>query len=602
MTNYATLRQVSNDRFGTELARDLRFEGQIIAKKDKTTLIHDENNQQKYKHGDEYYWFPHPKRENNEYSWFALITGKSSNLMVLDADNQDAIDFLDNLGLVRSYDTSSDNHEVGAHYYFQYEEINLSLPAGIDFLTNGILCHFHSPGKSAGEIVLNDTSHLFTLTKPLCTPPSSDDSSSLKVTSDSSSLIVNTDSDSTSLGLLEKIRKKKQESKKRSGARFYAQMETMQLGKYRLEKNENQITKVWAGQIKNLKAGERNGKLHKTAVQAIKLGWDVQIIRDLAEPIISDDFSHDEVEKVIQSAYESLDQENARTLDERILFWHSGAFELFEDDTRTEAGRTLVDLIAALGIYHHTNQPQINVTRILRREGINIKTFYAKLKVLDDAGYVKVLSGKGFSNNYQLCIDRTPIADKTLYRQIDELIDQDAMPFKWIVICDNAVPMDVYEHRPDLGDPEHYKTDGEKQAWLASMAGERKSLAINHPNQIPQIEQPEMPIPASPVLHREPQSAGEGKDMGTNIQTPTAVNMNNLRTQWEELLEDQLSIDTSNLEEYQVKYKLDYYEDCLIFPREFKRKLKQLGIDADNYKEIHKALCLDTENEKKEVA
>ena len=108
-------------------------------------------------------------------------------------------------------------------------------------------------------------------------------------------------------------------------------------------------------------------------------------------------------------------------------------------------------------------------------------------------------------------------------------------------------------------------------------------------------------IPASSVQHREPQTAAEGKDMGTNIQSPTAVNMNDLRKQWKQLLEDQLSIDINNLEEYQVKYKLDYYEDCLIIPQEFEKSLQELGINTESYKEIYKALCLDTKSETIEV-
>ena len=109
-------------------------------------------------------------------------------------------------------------------------------------------------------------------------------------------------------------------------------------------------------------------------------------------------------------------------------------------------------------------------------------------------------------------------------------------------------------------------------------------------------------VSASSVQHREPETAGEGKDIPNDLQKPTATNMNDLRTQWEELLEDQLSIDIGELEDYQVKYKLDYYKDCLIIPEEFEKSLQELGIDTDNYKEIYKALCLDTENEKKEVA
>lgn len=107
-------------------------------------------------------------------------------------------------------------------------------------------------------------------------------------------------------------------------------------------------------------------------------------------------------------------------------------------------------------------------------------------------------------------------------------------------------------------------------------------------------------IPASLEQISEPQTVSEGKDMGMEIQSPTVANMNDLRQQWRELLEDQLSIDIRELEDYQVKYKLDYYEGCLIIPQEFQRKLQDLGIDTSNYKEIHKA-CSDMKKEMNEV-
>lgn len=103
--------------------------------------------------------------------------------------------------------------------------------------------------------------------------------------------------------------------------------------------------------------------------------------------------------------------------------------------------------------------------------------------------------------------------------------------------------------------------------------------------------------PAPPVLHREPESAGEGKDIPQDIQKPTAANIDNLRKQWEELLLDQLDVDLSVIEDYQVKYKLQRYADCLIFSDQFEQSLKKLGIDTNNYKEIHVTLCLDSKNE-----
>ena len=153
-----------------------------------------------------------------------------------------------------------------------------------------------------------------------------------------------------------------------------------------------------------------------------------------------------------------------------------------------------------------------------------------------------------------------------------------------------------YEH-------ERVKSNKEEKELLKQVKKKRKTSTLKLKiNAAGQNGQSQTPIPASLEQISEPQSAEGYEYIPNDPQKPTATNMNDLRTQWEELVEDQLSIDINNLEEYQVKYKLDYYEDCLIIPQEFEKSLQELGIDANNYKEIHKTLCLDTVKETIEVA
>lgn len=154
--------------------------------------------------------------------------------------------------------------------------------------------------------------------------------------------------------------------------------------------------------------------------------------------------------------------------------------------------------------------------------------------------------------------------------------------------------------RPEIApEPAEVVTTNKRPKAKRANATTLRQMIENGPQVIVSTQ---MPIPALTEKHREPETAGEGKDIPNEVQKPTGTNMSNLRTQWEELLLDQLGLDITTKELYAINYKLDKYADCLILSKEFEQSLRHLGIDADNYKEIHNKLCSDTKSETVEVA
>ena len=259
------------------------------------------------------------------------------------------------------------------------------------------------------------------------------------------------------------------------------------------------------------------------------------------------------LKKIIEKAKEWSN--TVKTIDEELIKWAEEALKVCNSINQT---RIIVEIYSEACRFTNS-QPVICKKRIAERAGVDRKVVRRLVERLETAGVV-TQSPENFR------IDKG-VSDA-------RILNLGSQPDRW------AGQKFTTPNRS----AEHLKLRREHRSRLDRLL-QRQTWILHDSTQI-----------------SEPQTARQGKDMGTEIQSLTVANMNDLRTQWEELVEDQLSIDINNLEEYQVKYKLDYYEDCLIIPQEFEKSLQELGIDANNYKEIHKTLCLDTVKETIEVA
>lgn len=506
---YTTIRKATKSRFG-KMATTLLADGQIIARKDRRIMIHGDNGKQQYKHDDGYYWYPAADKRDKEYQWFSLITGESSGMMVLDADNQEGIDYLEYLGLERSYSTSSENHPVGAHFYLPYEPMSLDLPSGIDFITNGVVVHFHSPGKSKGEVVLNDPALLEAIRTsgashraeiPLL-PPSSNMSNTYESTSMSDLLCVT--------------------SYEWSSMSVYSYVEDKGIGRWSWGKDVEDKCNREISRMKRVSEGKRKTTLSNIAFNMVRIGGEHRL-EDLKEAAVKTGLSEAEAQDTVDYALANYDNERARTLDERVMFWATRVKGNIRAG-RKKVQHDLIDAIAARAMWRHDYDPPVNILRLSGVTGIGRGTINGLRDELVRQGFLKVVKANKpkCPDNFYLCINGIEL-DK-LGAEIDALLNDKTIELEWTE--------GEFEFHPSQMDFSGERSDD----WMVSISEAEPHLPANH------SVQPH--IPASQFDLEQPEIAGEGKGGHIDTNSPEIYEWDEAQTQTKVVPnDDELSIE-----------------------------------------------------------
>jgi len=258
------------------------------------------------------------------------------------------------------------------------------------------------------------------------------------------------------------------------------------------------------------------------------------------------------LKKIIEKAEDW--SKTVKTIDEELIKWAEAALKYCNSINQTN----IVVEIYSEACRFANSQPVICKKRIAERAGVDRKVVRRLVERLEKAGAVSQSP-----ENFRITDGQSDARILNLGKQ------------------------------PDRWEGQKFLTPDRSAQHLA----DRRA----HQAKLDRLLQRQRPIPTLIEKHRAPETAGEGKDMGSNVQKPTAGNMNNFREQWRELLLDQIALDITKKEPYAIKYKLEKYADCLILPTEFEAELQQLGINTGNYKEINETLCSDTKSEMKEA-